>query len=340
MVGTKEAMYNKRSILWVFGIIALTTAVLMFGWEEIKGLLLQANPLMLALLCLLQAGTLALSAYIWHFLMGKLTPGHSFGRVFAVYLGGNFVESITPASKLGGEVARIYFFRRLTDLPYTKLTGVLLAHKYISLLPFVVLCTIFLILSVIRFKLPPFFLPAFMILLGLFTAVTLLIRGRRAKPSQNETPQQPSSFKEGRGLKKWNHAVTFLEDASRQARSLTTPRERLFLLTLSLCIWALYPFKVYLVATMLGLKVDLLVVPMATYSAYMISMVPLLPGGLGTFEGSMALVFTLSGLTPAAGLAVALLSRMVTYWFSLLLSAVAAATMALENSPLPSAPEN
>ncbi len=339
MEGTKEAMYNKRSILWFFGIIALTAAVLMFGWEEIKGLLLQANPLMLALLCLLQAGTLALSAYIWHFLMGKLSPGHSFGRVFAVYLGGNFVESITPASKLGGEAARIYFFRRLTALPYTKLTGVLLAHKYVSLLPFVVLCTIFLILSLIRFELPPFFLPAFIILLGLFTAVTLLIRGRRSKPSKNKTPLQPSSLKEGRWLKKWNHAIAFLEDASRQARSLTTPRERLFLLALSLCIWALYPFKVYLVAIMLGLKVDLLVVTMATYSAYMISMIPLLPGGLGTFEGSMALVFALS-VTPAAGLAVALLSRMVTYWFSLLLSAVAAATMALENSPLPSAPEN
>lgn len=116
-------MRFKHSYFWFAGILALTACVLVLGWEEIKELLWQANPNVLALLCLLQVGTLALSAYKWHFLLAKLAPGYSFGRVFAVYLGGDFVESITPAVKLGGEAARVYLFRRLTSLPYTQLTG-------------------------------------------------------------------------------------------------------------------------------------------------------------------------------------------------------------------------
>ncbi len=57
-------MHLKRSFLWVFAIIALTAAVIILGWEEIKGILLQANPYVLAVLCLLQVGTLAMSAYM------------------------------------------------------------------------------------------------------------------------------------------------------------------------------------------------------------------------------------------------------------------------------------
>ncbi len=327
-------MHLKRTVLWIFAIIALAAAVFFLGWEEIKGILLQANPYVLAVLCLLQVGTLAMSAYMWHFLMRKLAPGYSFGRVFAVYLGGNFVESITPAAKMGGEAARIYLFRRLTSLPYTKLAGVLLVHKYISLLPFVLLCTFMLPLSLFLLKLPPFFIPAFIALIGLFAAVVILLRARHSSHSKGK---KSSSSELPEWQQKWNRVFLFLKDAASQARTLTTRREQLVLLAISLCVWALYPLKVYLVATMLGLRVDMVVAAMATYSAYMISMIPLLPGGLGTFEGSMAFIFAFSGLAPAAGLAIALLTRLVTYWFSLLLTAVAAATLALGNNPLPGA---
>ncbi len=333
-------MRFKHSYFWFAGILALTACVLVLGWEEIKELLWQANPNVLALLCLLQVGTLALSAYKWHFLLAKLAPGYSFGRVFAVYLGGDFVESITPAVKLGGEAARVYLFRRLTSLPYAQLAGVLVAHKYISLLPFVLICTFFLILSLIRFELPLLFILSFFALIGLFAVVALLMRGNRVTNFQVENPVTKMdtlpSLKVPQWQKNWEGALIFLQDASRQARSLVTVREQLLLFLISLFVWALYPFKVYLVTSMLGLDVDMLTVAIATYTAYMVSMIPFAPGGLGTFEGSMALIFTLSGVSPASGLAVALLSRLVTYWFSLLLSAVAAATLALKDNPLSS----
>ena len=55
----------------------------------------------------------------------------------------------------------------------------------------------------------------------------------------------------------------------------------------------------------------------AFFVAYLVSMLPLFSGGLGSFEGSMALLLLLGGITPAEGLAAALLSRVITYWFPL-----------------------
>lgn len=326
-------MKFKHPFLWISGIIVLTALALLVGWEEIKGVIQQANLYVLFLLCLLQVGTLALTAYIWHYLLGKRAPGYPFTRVFAMYLGGNFVESVTPAAKLGGEAARVYLFRQLTSLPYTKISGVLLAHKYISLLPFVILCALMLALSVSSFELPLFFVASFVALLALFAAVAMLMRGRRRVPAQPDR-EHSSTLKEGGRRHKWQRVVTFLETSAAEARSLATKREQLALFAISLCVWALYPVKVYLVTLMLGLEVNFLIVAMATYSAYMVSMIPLLPGGLGTFEGSMALIFALSGLSPAAGLAVAFLTRLVTYWFSLLFSACAAATLVLGKKTL------
>ena len=328
----------KNSFFWVVGILALTACVLVLGWEEIKELLWQVNPNTLILLCLLQVGTLALTAYKWHFLLAKIAPGYSFGRVFAVYLGGDFVESVTPAVKLGGEAARVYLFRRLTALPYTQLAGVLLAHKYISLLPFILICIFFLIMSLIRFELPPLFLLSFIALTGLFAVVALLMRKHRITKVENPVTKMDNllSLKVPLSVwqKKWQAARIFLQGASRQARTLVSFREQFWLVLISLLVWALYPVKVYLVTGMLGLDVEMLTVAIATYTAYMVSMIPLAPGGLGTFEGSMALIFNLSGLSPVSGLAVALLSRLVTYWFSLLLSAVASASLALEGNLL------
>jgi hypothetical protein len=80
---------------------------------------------------------------------------------------------------------------------------------------------------------------------------------------------------------------------------------------------------------MLSLEVGLFSVAVITYTAYLISMVPLLPGGLGSFEATMVMMFSLYGLNPAEGLAVALISRLVTYWFPLGLSAFAAVFLTL-----------
>jgi hypothetical protein len=123
-------------------------------------------------------------------------------------------------------------------------------------------------------------------------------------------------------VQKSKNVRAFFEESIYHSRKLITVKERYWLFSVSLLVWALYPLKIYVVALMLGFNVEPLFVAIATYTTYLISMIPLLPGGLGTFEGSMAFMFTYAGFSFAEGLAIALLARLVTFWFPLILSGV------------------
>jgi len=356
-------MNIKNALLWLTGIVLLTLGVFYLGFDEVTAALGKADPLLLAGLLVLQAGTLTLTAYQWHYLLKKSGGVISPGTVLAVNLAGNYVESVTPSVKLGGEAAKVYLFHRHSSLPYSSLAGVLLALKYISLLPFLLLAALFLGVAVLNFQFPRPYIPLTgLMFLVLFVGgvAWMYHRGGKKLETQNQaafTAAQRSfhgkktsckavtmtEAKAGRLEKnlsclsklflfcyrKGVSLAGFMQKSALHSRSLVTPLERFGLFSISTLIWMLYPVKVYLVVNMLGLTTDLVTVTMVTFTAYLVSMAPLLPGGLGSFEGTMVLMFSLSGFTPAQGLAVALLSRLVTFWFPLLWSALAAAYLAL-----------
>ncbi len=317
-------MNIKHALLWLIGIIFLAVVVLYLGLEEITAALNKAEISVLTFLAALQLITLSVTAFQWQFMLGKSGQKITLGKSLAINLAGNYVESITPSVKIGGESAKIYLFHRNTDLNYSQLTGILLALKYFSLLPFMILITGTLVLAFSVYELPWLVYLAFFVFLLFFTGIAWI----HFKGGNGEVKSQRESKKT-----LFNSIIGFVRKASIYSRSLTGPGESMSLLVLSGFIWILYPAKTYLVTVMLGLEVGLPAI-IATYIAYLVSMVPLLPGGLGSFEGSMALVLSFSGIIPAEGLAVALLTRLITFWFPLLLSTAAAGYLALTNNYL------
>lgn len=348
-------MLSKRSLFLIIGLLIITALVFYIGRGEIAGLLRKANPAIMGWLFLLQVFTLGLTAFQWYFLLKKAGADCPPGVVFAVTMAGNYVESVTPAAKLGGESAKIYLFRKRTDLSYEQLAGILLSLKYFSLLPFVALVTIALGMAFWRYELPPFVSGAFVLLILLFLATWWLHKkagagsgpGRAATSNKDDGHRSEAGSDQGGLLErnaakifhKYRALAAFTAKASANSRCLVNFRERIVLISISTLIWSLYPLKVYIVCRMLFLETDLLTVAMVTFTAYMVSMVPLLPGGLGSFEGSMALLFSLGGLSPASGLTVALLTRLATYWFPLLLSALASLYVAADLGSAPPAVE-
>ncbi len=338
-------MTGRRAFLYILGIIIIMGMVVHLGWEEIVAALSSVHPLLLVFLCVFQVGTLALTAYQWHFLVRKMYKGLSFPRVWSVYMAGSFVESVTPSVKLGGEAAKLYFFRQITSLSYRQLAGMFMAHKYISLLPFLLICFVFLLLGSFRFQLPfvtYFSFLVFALLFVLFLGVT-----SKAYPEKDGHTENPGGLNLnqqgftdntdgfssqvtvnplGKILKlfssKTQRAGSFLVDAAGHSRRIVSRRERCWLMVISLLVWGTYPLKVFLITSIMGLEVTLVTVAIATYTAYLVSMVPLLPGGLGAYEGSMVFMLSLGGVAPVKGLAVVLLSRFITYWFPLMLSGV------------------
>lgn len=330
-----EKMGIKRTLLWVTGILIIVALMLYLGWEDIRQVILRADPRVLATLCALQVVTLATSAYQWHYLLKKNYPALPFTQVFKVNLAGSFVESITPSVKLGGEAAKVYLLRKQAPLSYEEITGALLVHKYVSLFPFVLICVFILALAALFYQLPAVAYLSFLLLLSVFGLFYRMVNKKSPGKQGQEEKEEEDEQEEGaagipRVLKPAKKAYRFLQKASGHAGNLTSTKDRHFLFFLSLLVWGCYPVKILLVAVMLNFNVGILTAAITTYTAYLVSMVPLFPGGLGSFEGSMAFMFSLGGLTAVEGLGIAILSRSITYWFPLLLAAGAALMLSTE----------
>ena len=246
----------------------------------------------------LQLFTLCAGAWLWYVPLKKGTGGNSgksplsFASVLRINLAGTFIESITPSVKLGGEAAKFFLFRKASGAGYRELASVMVYHKFIVFIPFAAACSIFLIPGLISIEMPSRFYNSF----AAFSAAGAAVFAVYAFSAKK--------FKNIPGT--WQTAG---------------------LLLLSLAIWLLYPVKIYTAARAVGAEPGLLLSSLATYSSYLMGMIPLLPGGLGAFEGTMVLVFTLAGFTAVQGAAIALASRAVTFWFTMAVSGAAALTV-------------
>lgn len=337
-------MGTKRSLLWITAILTLALAAILLGLDEISAAFRRADPLTMIFLLFLQVLTLSAFAYQWFIVLRKTGDKLSPLMILAINLAGNFIESVTPSVKLGGETARVYLFRRYGSLRYEQLTGILLVLKYYSMIPFVLLSAVFAVAAYTSYNLPPVFLAALVFPLAFLLLLAWLHHrwGRNREKAAGRVGHMKAANKDGSSVKycillrrllqvitnKMVSVYSFINSASAHSRNLVNTKDSAFLITISFLTWTIYPLKVYLVASMIGVQIDPATAAIVTYTAYLVSMAPVFPGGLGTFEGTMALLFSLSGSTPAEGLAVALLSRLVTYWFPLLLSGLAAACLA------------
>jgi len=307
---------NKKILLWIIGILLLTGFVFYTGIDGLKEVLLAVDLYILIpfliLMVLLQIITLLLTTYQWHNLLGKQLP---FAEVFMIFLAGNFVESVTPSSKLGGEAVKVYLFKQKTNLSYQGLTTTLLAHKYVSLIPFLFICGISLLAASITYNLPSAVYVSFILLTSIIITMIVLVHSSWGKDDQKNNYPFP---------KKILSAVDFLRTAAAEVKQTLSKKARNELFLISLVVWGMYPVKIYLTAYVLNIAVSITLAIMITYIAYMVSMLPITPGGLGTFEGSMAVILSLNGFLFSEGMAIALLARSIRYWFPLVLSTGAA----------------
>ncbi|WP_291323805.1 flippase-like domain-containing protein [Desulfonatronospira sp.] len=327
-----------RIIIFLLGVAGLAVLAGLAGTQELGRAFSRVSPQALSVLFTLQLATLLASAWIWYFLLNRQS-GIPFYSVFLVNQAAGLIESLTPSVKLGGEAAKVYLFRQRTGQSYQDLAGTLLVHKFITMAPFVVLCLVLVLPALFMFDLPVYFYLSLGALTALCAGLGLLCYGKNGKTEKDKSQKSLPGPKAPGGLEPLKKAASrialFLQQSRLSASRLLSTRQTLATMFVSLTIWVFYPVKVYLACTFLGLDVHPIIICLATLFAYMVSMVPLLPGGLGTYEGSMALFFTLGGLTPAEGLAVALLSRLTTFWFPLLISAMSCLALSRTSSLLP-----
>ena len=216
------------------------------------------------------------------------------------YLGGSLIESITPSAKIGGEAMRVLLFRQRFGLSSARLVGAVALHKLLMLAA-----------------------------LLLVVSVAAVITGGAAVGGLLGIAPAAGGAVVIAALAAVSVALALLYRAmSDPGRADLPGRLVAVLLVFAVLIWALYPLKVALAARVSGVNVSTAAIVAATFGAYALGLLPITPGGLGSYEVGMAGILIASGIGAGEAAAVTLLSRVITFWWPLLLSSAAALTLA------------
>ncbi|AUX10799.1 glycosyl transferase family 2 [Halalkaliarchaeum desulfuricum] len=343
---------RRKHLLWLVGIALLAGLTVAAGWRELSTALRRGNPLVLLALCGVQVITLGVVAYQWQYLLDRAGTGVSFRLAAVVTLAGTFVESATPSSKLGGMAATVYLFERTTDAAYDTLSSVLLAQKYVSLPPLAVLVVGTVAVAVTRTDVTVSSgayaaVGGFVGVVAVLSVLFSLLR-RRKRDGSGPVASEESTVDEystaepiaadgaGQEAGPLSRGISTFRSVLREAGTLLDRRSRYWLYALAFLLWVVYPLKIYVVAVTLGVDAGVTVAFVGTYLAYLVSLAPISPGGTGTFEGTLALVYVAAGVPFVDGLSIALLGRVVTFWFPLALSAATTGLLLTVDDAVPS----
>jgi len=316
--GEKKAKHFRFNWKTAVSIIALAVIVYIISKTDFSTIIVQMKLLpvhIISILILLQIITQLALNYQWYRICKVLGLKASFFRLLAINAYGMVADAVTPGEKVGGEVARVVQMNSMLGYDTKQSTSIVTIQKSLSLTALVVLngVAVVTLSSHIDFLKPVFTRIILYLILGALTVFfifMLFFTDRLNVWVQN----RKSKNKVMLWFKNWMNR--FAEDT--KAISVRKSEWAIQLL-LSFVIWILFPVKLIILVSQYG-KVGVFVLLAATFVSYFAAMIPLLPGGLGTFESAMSGILIVYGLTMQEAVAVSLIFRFVTFWFVVLFS--------------------
>jgi len=277
------------------------------------------NPWIIIAACIMQIATIYLVSFQWYLLANRVSENVKYKSVFHLNMVGSLVEAVTPAAKAGGEAVKIVILKKSMDFSYAKALSLVSMQKIISVVPFLILCLSGIVWFLSTFTgdqrysnmlLGSFF---FLLLVSLVLVLALVLLNRFSV-SAERFPFIASL------LDKIKLGISTIKIDLMGV--LQNKGQLTFHLFLSFGIWIFFAVKAYFIAYAMGLPITLLQIGIITYLTYMVAMVPLLPGGLGTFEAAMVLLLALLGIPLYQAITFALVFRFTTFWFVFIWSGI------------------
>lgn len=281
---------------------------------EIQKALAQISPVLMIFLLLLQVLTQLLLCSQWYLIAKHLGVSSRFSQFFYILSTGSVIEALTPGAKIGGEVTRLYYLKKECDCSTEKATHIILIQKCFSMsVLFGVCLTAFLyLMGRLRHIISPF---AQTLLLGLGGFLLLFFLSLLFFPGQ--VGEKLCHSRHMFLVKLGKLMCSYQENLSK------LPKSQWYLqFAISLTVWLLFPVKMMILVRFMDIYVNPVLLIAITMSAYMLALLPLTPGGLGTFEGAIVGLFALIPLGVELSLTIAVLFRLVTFWFVMLMSTI------------------
>lgn len=279
----------------------------------------QLNMRVVIVAGVLQILTIMLVNYQWSYLSKTIKSKVSFMDIFDMNMVGTFVESITPSAKAGGEVSKVYVLTNKVGLSIPEATSLVTIQKINSMVAFVIINVASVIWFIFKVDLDRNTGMAMVLGLGLMIlaigASSFIVFSKRV--SEGLLEKLPLKSEKREKLKDGLKSIrcNFKKSIEDRERFLTG-----FLM--SFIIWSLFAVKAYIISRGIGIDVGFAPIAVVTFLTYMVGMVPLTPGGAGTFEASMVLFMTPLGVSFSESLLLALTLRFVTFWLVFIVSAL------------------
>jgi|GEM_PF-5178915 len=319
---------RKNLKIFFYLLLIVVTLVYFFSIINLGELLSVLSQLTLGLLFFLvvaQIITQTMLAYKWHLMANAMKYKITFARIFTIHLVGALVGNITPAAKIGGEPAQMYFLCK-EGAALKDVLAITIIDKSIGILSFTAVLFAAFMYVAVKFTLPSSLaVYIFMLLLliailggstGIFfymheeVLVKILKCGLRFvnqfKPIRLDTENVISGFKYSMH-KVMRHKIILAQS-----------------LFLFIVVWLLYPLKIYIIFHTLGNNVNFGLVAFVTLAAFLIGMISAIPGGIGLYEGSAIALYGTLGIPLAEATVAVIIGRVFTFWFVNLLGVLAA----------------
>lgn len=268
---------------------------------------IQSIPLAVFLLLLgMQVLTQALLCCQWTLLARKFLASCGFWGMFRVLAIGSLVEALTPGAKVGGELSKLYYLKKDFSCTTEIAAHIIVIQKSISMSVLFSICSLSGILWTTRAvsKVSKDVMDTGLLWgMGVVPLLFLLILACPKYLSKLPLPKKVQGVLEG-----FSQATQALER-----------KQWLLQFGISTAVWLLFPLKMLILTASVGLRLDLLMVFAMTMISYASGMLPLTPGGLGTFEGTMLSLFALLSVETELAFALTIVFRFVTFWFVMIL---------------------
>ncbi|MBE6485881.1 MAG: UPF0104 family protein [Methanosphaera stadtmanae] len=320
--------YKKVVALLAVGIIILLAMVMFVGPGQIFNALKTANINYVILAIAIQFVIIWLWNTRWSIICNSLDIPHHQLSLFAMTIVGLAINDLTPSGRSGGEPVRAYLLSKNSSAEFKKTFATVMADKLCDTIPFMVLAIFaisylmfYLHLSTALFSLLLIALVVFIIALAFI--IYICINETFGIKAIQWVFRQLRHFT-SRDLDKYEDiATTSLVGFQSSLLYLMNDYKLLVIATvISFVVWFLELSRVFVVFMAFGVHVSLGMIAAVFLVSSLIGIIPILPGGLGSIDGVMILLYSLAGISSSISTAATLVERMISLWMVIIIGVI------------------
>ena len=321
-------MDRKTILLLGISVIILLVMLWFIGIDQVITSLKLANLYIIALAIVVQVVTYFLYTLRWQILNKSADMDVSIKELLPMVLVGLAVNNITPSGRGGGEPVRAYILSNEKNYQFEDTFATVVADRALDTFPFVVLAAITIVAMTLYFDMPTWLLVVMVVAVIAIIIIMAIIIYMCINPNFGKRVDgwiiglvRRFYKKNSEELENKIHEAVFgFQDTM---KNLVSDKKALYYtVPLSFLIWIFEIFRVYMVFLAFGANVSLIVIGEVFIVASLVGMIPLLPGGLGTIDGSMILLYSSAGISSSISAAATVIERLISFWMATIIGLV------------------